>query len=116
MRKNTDCQPKAASESPPIVGPMAGPTASMMPMRFMMLEASAPVNWSRTTARATVMPTEAPMPWISRAKSSTSIVGAKMASNPPPRKMDRKTRLALRRPKASEAGPASSCAIAKPAK
>lgn len=37
---------------PPTVGAMAGLMAIMMPIRFMILEASAPVNWSRTMARA----------------------------------------------------------------
>ncbi len=82
-RKKTDCQPKAASANPPIVGAAAGPMAIMMPIRFMMREASVPVNWSRTMARATVIPTDAPMPWISRPASSHSMPGAKAASRLP---------------------------------
>ncbi len=64
---------------------MAGATVSMMPIRFMMRAASRPTNWSRTTARATVMPTDAPMPWISRPARIQSIDGAMAARTEPNR-------------------------------
>ncbi|MCY1224741.1 hypothetical protein D9M72_369120 [compost metagenome] len=85
IRKKIDCQPKRPSARPPRVGDTAGPSASIMPIMFMMRAASVPVNWSRTIARATVMPTEAPMPCTRRPASSTATDGAKAAIRLPTR-------------------------------
>ena len=85
MIRKIDCQPNRPSAIPPMVGDSAGPMASIMPMRFMIPAARSPVNWSRTMARATVMPAEAPMPCTSRPASSTSTVGASAAIRLPAR-------------------------------
>lgn len=83
MMKKIDCQPSVPSAILPMVGARAGPTASIMPIRFMIAADLLPVNWSRTMARATVMPAEAPTPWIRRPAISTSTDGAKAESRLP---------------------------------
>jgi hypothetical protein len=39
-----------------------GPMANIRPIRFMILFASSPLNWSRTNARESAAPAATPMP------------------------------------------------------
>ena len=76
MTRKIARQPADASTSPPIVGAAAGPTARMMPIRFMIRDERSPWNRSRTIAREIATPAEAPTPWTKRAAIRTCTFGA----------------------------------------
>ena len=79
MSRKMACQPNNSMVRPPSVGAKAGPTARMMPIRFMIRAERSWVKRSRTSAREIATPTAAPTPCRKRAAISISIVGASSA-------------------------------------
>ena len=76
MKPNTERQPKATCNQPPMTGPMAGATENTIIMMLISRCALCPSYRSRTTARAMVGPIPAAMPCNTRQNSKAPKLGA----------------------------------------
>lgn len=101
-------QPHAVSRSPPAIGANIGAVARTAVI-VARTRADAAASWvSRTIARPTTAPTEAPTPWRNRIPTSTPIVGANPHTTPATANPASPTSRTRRRPKASDSGPTPS--------